>query len=158
MHQSRPLQFCDRQEPWLTNAKLYAVYTIPTIDVQVAGTFRSVPGGDYDADFDASNEYLAANSTLGRPLAGGARNLRVDLIAPDSQHQDRRNELDLRIGYVLQAAGDPIGPQRRHLQRDQLQRGAEHQRQLLAVAGADVDSQRTGRQVQRPVRLLGRRT
>ena len=105
MHQSRPLQFCDRQEPWLTNAKLYAVYTIPTIDVQVAGTFRSVPGGDYDADFDASNEYLAANSTLGRPLAGGARNLRVDLIAPDSQHQDRRNELDLRIGYVLQAAG-----------------------------------------------------
>ena len=64
-----------------------------------------MPGGDYDADFDASNEYLAANSTLGRPLAGGARNLRVDLIAPDSQHQDRRNELDLRIGYVLQAAG-----------------------------------------------------
>ena len=44
MHQSRPLQFCDRQEPWLTNAKLYAVYTIPTIDVQVAGTFRSCAG------------------------------------------------------------------------------------------------------------------
>ena len=105
MHQSRPLQFCERQEPWLTNAKMYAVYTIPTIDVQVAGTFRSVPGTDFLAQFDASNEYLAANSTLGRPLAGGARNLRVDLLPLDTHHRERRNELDLRIGYVLQAAG-----------------------------------------------------
>ena len=40
----RPLQFCDRKSPYLTQAKLFGVYVIPKVEVQVSGTFRSVPG------------------------------------------------------------------------------------------------------------------
>jgi hypothetical protein len=97
----RPLQFCERQTPWLTSIKGYAVYTVPRIDVQVSGTFRSTKEDGVNANFVASNAYLAANSTLGRPLAGGAANLSVALLEPNTMYLDRRNELDLRFGKVL---------------------------------------------------------
>jgi opacity protein-like surface antigen len=99
----RPAQFCNRQTPWLTQVKAYAVYTVPRVDVQVAGTFRSVPGEAMRAVFNASNQYLAANSTLGRPLAGGVPNISIDIIEPDTLFLDRRNELDLRFGKILRA-------------------------------------------------------
>ncbi|MBI4266437.1 MAG: hypothetical protein HY657_18860 [Acidobacteria bacterium] len=31
MNESRRLQFCDRQTPWLTSIKGYAVYTVPRL-------------------------------------------------------------------------------------------------------------------------------
>jgi hypothetical protein len=101
----RSTGFCDRTEPYLTQVKGYAVYTIPTVDVQVAGSFRSVPGSFINANFNASNAYLAENSTLGRPLAGGRANIGVQLAEPNALRLDRRNELDVRIGKVLRVAG-----------------------------------------------------
>jgi hypothetical protein len=97
----RAAQFCERAEPFRTQMKGYAVYTIPRIDVQLSGTYRNVPGDGINAWFAASNSYLAANSTLGRPLAGGASNLTIELLEPNTQFLDRRNELDVRIGKVL---------------------------------------------------------
>ena len=95
---------CAFSEPWLTNVKGYAVYELPApINVQVAATFRSVPGRAINSEFIADNAYLAANSTLGRPLAGGARNHPVVLLPRRSNFLERRNELDLRFGYVLRA-------------------------------------------------------
>ena len=99
----RPAEFCGRETPWLTQVKGYAVYTVPRIDVQLSGTFRSVPGETRRAVFNASNAYLAANSTLGRPLAGGAPNISIDIVGPNSLFVDRRNELDLRFGKILRA-------------------------------------------------------
>jgi hypothetical protein len=101
----RSLAFCERAEPWLTSVKGYAVYTIPTVDVQLSGTFQSDPGNPINADFVANNAYLAANSTLGRVLAGNASSQTFELIAPDQMRLDRRNLLDLRIGKVLRAGG-----------------------------------------------------
>ena len=40
----RPLQYCDRSSPYLTQAKIFGVYLIPKIEVQVSGTFRTTPG------------------------------------------------------------------------------------------------------------------
>ena len=40
----RALQDRDRQSPYLTQFKLFGAYAIPKVDVQVSGTFRSVPG------------------------------------------------------------------------------------------------------------------
>jgi hypothetical protein len=97
----RAAQFCERAEPFRTQLKGYAVYTIPRIDVQLSGTYRNVPGDAVNAWFAASNAYLAANSTLGRPLAGGASNLTIELLQPNTTFLDRRNEMDLRIGKVL---------------------------------------------------------
>ena len=99
----RPKAFCQRETPWLTQFKAFGVYIVPKVDVQVSGTFRSIPGDALRAVFNASNAYLAANSTLGRALAGGAANYAVDLVAPYSVFLDRRNELDMRFGKVLRA-------------------------------------------------------
>jgi hypothetical protein len=99
----RPAQFCRRLTPWLTQLKGYAVYTVPKVDVQVSGTFRSVPGDVLRLQFNASNAYLAANSTLGRPLAGGVPNLAIDILEPNAVYLPRRNELDMRFGKVIRA-------------------------------------------------------
>jgi hypothetical protein len=99
----RPMQFCHRQTPWQTQFKTFGVYTVPKADVQVSGTFRSIPGDPLRAAFNASNAYLAANSTLGRALAGGAANITIDLVEPYTVYLDRRNELDMRFGKLLRA-------------------------------------------------------
>ena len=99
----RPAQYCHRESPMLTQVKMLGVYTVPKVDVQVAGTFRSTPGNEINATFAANNPFLTANSTLGRPLAGGTANMTVGLLAPNTRFIDRRNELDLRIGKVLRA-------------------------------------------------------
>ena len=97
----RPLQFCDRTTPWLTSVKGYAVYTVPRIDVQLSGTFRSTKETAINANFTATNAYLTANANLGRALSGGAANMSIALLQPDTMYLDRRNELDLRFGKVL---------------------------------------------------------
>jgi len=97
----RPLQFCNRTTPWLTGVKGYAVYTIPKADVQVSGTFRSVNETSINANFVATNAFLAANSTLGRPLSGNAQNITIALLQPNTEYLPRRNELDMRFGKVL---------------------------------------------------------
>jgi len=105
----RPAQFCHRESPFLTQFKAYGVYLIPKIEVQISGSFRSIPGqnqqnppnNDVNVGFVATNAYLAANSTLGRPLSGGVPSVTLQLIEPYTKYLDRRNELDLRFGKVL---------------------------------------------------------
>ncbi len=105
----RAAEFCHRESPFLTQFKAYGVYTVPKIDVQVSGSFRSIPGvtqqnpptNDVNVGFVASNAFLATNSTLGRPLAGTAPNVTLQLLETYSKYLDRRNELDLRFGKVL---------------------------------------------------------
>jgi hypothetical protein len=107
----RPLQYCDRSSPYLTQAKIFGVYLIPKIEVQVSGTFRTTPGqiqGSIVESFAqvslvATNAFLATNSTLGRPLAGNAPNATLQIQAPQEHYLERRNELDLRIGKQLRA-------------------------------------------------------
>ena len=99
----RPSGFCHRETPWQTQFKMFGVYLVPKIAVQLSGSFRSIPGDPLRAAFNASNAYLAANSTLGRPLAGGAANMTIDLVEPYTVYLDRRNELDMRFGKVLRA-------------------------------------------------------
>ena len=90
---------------------MFGVYIIPKVDVQVSGTFRSVPGqiqGNIVENFvqvalAATNAFLATNSTLGRPLAGNAPNATLQILAPHEHYLDRRNELDLRVGKLLRA-------------------------------------------------------
>jgi hypothetical protein len=69
--------------------------------VQVSGTFRTTPGAAVNANLTATNAFLAGNSTLGRPLSGGAANTSLGLLSPNSLFLERRNELDIRFGKVL---------------------------------------------------------
>jgi hypothetical protein len=99
--QWRPLEFCHREQPMLTGAKLLAIYTVPKVDVQLSGSFRSTPGTSLTAAFTATNAYLTANSTLGRPLSGSAANMVIGIEEVHKAYTDRREELDLRIGKLL---------------------------------------------------------
>ncbi len=110
-------QFCHDQEPWLTTFKAYESYTVPKIDVQIAATFRSLPGiggggnsvaSGLAANFVATNAYLATNSNLGRNLTGTTtptQSTTLQIADPASVYLDRDNELDLRFGYVVKYRG-----------------------------------------------------
>ena len=89
----------------MTNGTIRATalgsYTIPKFDVQVASTFRSDQGGQLSANYVASQ----ANTTLGRPFAGGSTTVTVNLIEPGTLYGDRVNQFDLRIGKILRFGG-----------------------------------------------------
>jgi hypothetical protein len=72
---------------------------IPKIDVLVSGTFRSDQGAQLAANYTVTSAAVAPS--LGRPLAGSAPNVTVNLIAPGALYGDRVNELDLRLAKVL---------------------------------------------------------
>jgi hypothetical protein len=87
----------------LTQAKWMGSYTIPAVDVRVAGTFQSIPGPEVQANYVAPNAVV--QPSLGRPLSGGAANTTVTLLAPGRFFGDRLNQLDFRITKVLRFGG-----------------------------------------------------
>ena len=95
----RPLQFCHNTTNWLTQVKFLSSYTIPHIDVMVSGTLQNLPGPPILANYNLTT--AAAAQTLGRPLSGGAANVAVALIDPNTVFGDRLNQVDFRIGKLL---------------------------------------------------------
>jgi hypothetical protein len=95
--------YCRVEEPFLTQLKMLGAYTIPRVGVQVAGTFQSIPGPVVQANFQFPN--AAIQPSLGRPLSGNAATAQVNLIAPSSEFGDRLNQLDFRVGKILNVGG-----------------------------------------------------
>jgi hypothetical protein len=90
--------YCRIEEPYLTQFKMLAAYTIPRIDVQVAGTVQSIPGPVVVANVVYPAATLSA--ALGRPFVGGATGV-VNVIPTAAEYGDRLNQLDFRIGKIL---------------------------------------------------------
>jgi hypothetical protein len=114
--ESAPLDpFCHVQTGYLPYYKGLASYVIPRVDVQVGVTFLSKPGmvvsfagtptngGHLLANLTVPNAVVA--QTLGRNLSGNAANVTVNLIEPGSKYGERVNELHLRLGKLVTAAG-----------------------------------------------------
>jgi len=103
--------YCHIETSFLPQYKGIATYIVPRIDVSVSGTFTSKPGiqvsgfgtpvagGAFAANYVISN--AAVMPILGRPLAGSAPNITVNLIEPHSVLGDRVNELNMRVGKVF---------------------------------------------------------
>ena len=103
--------FCHVETTMLPQYKALASYIIPKVDVQVSATFTSKPGvnlsgfgtpqqgGAFQANYVVSNAAVAP--ILGRPLAGNAPNITVNIIEPYAQVGERINELDLRFQKIL---------------------------------------------------------
>ncbi|HEU4692050.1 MAG TPA: hypothetical protein VFS23_26995, partial [Vicinamibacterales bacterium] len=94
--------YCRIEEPYLTQFKLASAYTIPKIDVQLAGTFQSIPGPVVQAAVVYPAAVLA--TALGRPYVGGATAV-VNVIPTADEYGDRLNQLDFRIGKIVQLGG-----------------------------------------------------
>ena len=91
--------FCDAEGTFLTQLKLLGSFRVPRIDMQVTASLQNLPGPEILAVYTASNAEVARS--LGRNLAGGARNVEVPLVEPRSMYGERLNQLDLRIGKIL---------------------------------------------------------
>jgi hypothetical protein len=94
-----PVQYCHVDTPFLTQVKFLTSYTIPRVDVQISGTFQSIPGPQIAANYVASNAVVSPS--LGRNLSGGETNVTVNLVKPGTMYGERLNQLDLRVSRVL---------------------------------------------------------
>ena len=91
--------WCDTATGWITRATGLGTYTIPKVDVLVAGTFRSDQGISLAANWAAPN---AATVGLNRPFAGVAgTTVTVNLVEPGTLFGDRINQFDLRFAKIL---------------------------------------------------------
>ena len=104
-----PLDFCDQQTPFLTQIKGLATYTVPRIDVQVAGTLQRRPYVGTNVPSIATQS-LAANwlvfnaqvaPELGRVLSGNAATTFVNIVEPGSLYGERINQVDIRMGKIV---------------------------------------------------------
>jgi hypothetical protein len=120
---NNPTSFCDQVEPFRTQVKGVAAYTLPrygslpsalaTIveNIQLAGTFQSIPGDAMTATYSMPQvEFQSALSTLStQPACTGqvavglcnANTKTVALFSPVERYDERQNQLDLRVGRIL---------------------------------------------------------
>jgi hypothetical protein len=97
--QSPTNPWCDTSSGWVTRATALGSYTIPKIDVQIAGTLRSDQGAPLSANWTAPN---SATVGLDRPFAGiGGQTIVVNLIEPGTLYGDRVTQIDMRFAKIL---------------------------------------------------------
>jgi hypothetical protein len=89
--------YCRVVEPYTTEFKGLATYTIPKVDMQVSGTWSSTPGNSLAANYTVTS--AVALPSLGRNLSQG--NVSVNLIEPNTLFADRRNNIDFRIAKIV---------------------------------------------------------
>ena len=102
---------CDFTEPWLTQARGLATYTVPKVDVLVSVIVRSQPNAQPAATTVATNggSRIATyqmtpaqfQTATGVPLRAGLAQQAVNLLAPGAVYGDRINVTDLRLAKVL---------------------------------------------------------
>jgi len=91
--------YCDVNYGVLTQFRGLASYTIPKVDVQVSGVMQSKPGPLLSANYSVPAADIARS--LGRPPAGGAANVSINLLEPGTMYGDRVNQLDLRLAKLF---------------------------------------------------------
>lgn len=96
---SPDVRFCDNRPPFLTQLKMLGSYTLP-YDLQVSGTFQSIPGPPLQATWTINSAIANAGPTpLGRNLAAGTAN--VTLIEPNTVFGNRLNQVDMRFARIF---------------------------------------------------------
>ena len=97
--------FCHQEERWQHQFKMFGTYMVPRVAVQFAAAFQSIPGPMLTATLPVPSATVQTIGGLGRPLAGNAANVNVNVIQPGSLYGDRLNQIDLRLGKVISLGG-----------------------------------------------------
>jgi len=91
--------YCDTNTGFITRFTALGSYTLPKVDVQIAGTMRSDQGDTLAANWAAPNAVISPS--LGRNLSNNAPTATVNLIEPGTLYGDRVNEIDVRFAKIL---------------------------------------------------------
>ena len=91
--------YCHADPGFITKATALGSYTVPKIDVSIAGTFRSDQGGVLGATWNAPVALVSA--ALGRPANVVGTTVPISLVAPGEVWGDRVNAFDLRFAKIL---------------------------------------------------------
>src|SRR5262249_2443509 len=91
--------YCHVDTNFLTQVKGFGTYTVPKIEVQIAGTFQSIPGPQLAANVNFTTAQVA--QSLGRPLSLARALVTVNAIPPGTMFGERLNQLDLRFSKLL---------------------------------------------------------
>lgn len=100
------LRFCKTTLGWGEDVqfKLNASYPLPWWGVQTAVNIQSLPGFPIQAVYVATNAEIAPS--LGRNLSAGARStVEIPLLEPNTEFEDRRTLVDLRLTKLFNFAG-----------------------------------------------------
>ena len=105
----RAREFCDLQTPFLTHIKGLTTYTVPRLDIQVAGTFQSKPtvGQNFPsiASESFAGNWVITNTqvapSLFRNLAGNAAVTTVNIVKPGVLYYPRLNQFDVRVAKMV---------------------------------------------------------
>jgi hypothetical protein len=91
---------CRTVPPWAAGlqVKLNGSYALPR-GFSVNGTFQNVPGPSYTAAYTVTSAQVAGS--LGRPLSGGVRSVTVPLLAPRTEYEPRRTQVDMRFSKAF---------------------------------------------------------
>jgi hypothetical protein len=99
--------FCRQETPWITQIKGLATYTIPGVDVQLAGTFQMVPGIQESATLivpcGAGTDVAAQ---LGRACTATGGNVTVNVLHPGTFYGPKLYQTDLRVGKIIRFPGN----------------------------------------------------
>jgi hypothetical protein len=91
--------YCHVDPGFVTKVSSVGSYTVPKLDVLIAGTFRSDQGAPQRATQNVPVAVVSA--ALGRPAAVAGTTVPIDLVAPGQVWGDRVNEIDLRVAKIL---------------------------------------------------------
>lgn len=97
--------FCNPAIPFQTQYKAYGVIPLPWFGIATSGTFKSVPGVPLAANVPMTSAQIAANSTLGRPLAGNVAQVVINVLPPGTMFGDTVSQLDWRVSKTFQMPG-----------------------------------------------------
>ncbi len=97
-------EFCKVTPPWSagTQVKFLIVYPLPW-NLRTSAVYQNNPGISYTASTVVSNADVARS--LGRSLAGGARSVTKDIVAPQTLFEPRLQQIDVRLSRIFRVGG-----------------------------------------------------
>ena len=102
-------QFCQYSMPWegQTQIKFQGYYPL-AYGFDVAATYLGAPGLPQAATRSYTNAEI--QPSLGRPLSGGATSKVITIMEPNTQFEDRYNQIDLRFSRPFRIQGLRVNP------------------------------------------------
>jgi hypothetical protein len=104
---------CSANEPWLTQLRGLATYTVPKADVLISAIFRSSPNATAGGDVATNGASRSANylmtaaqflQSTGQALVGTTTST-VNLLLDGQVYGERVNNLDMRFAKILRFKG-----------------------------------------------------